>query len=179
MFQINLRRVCVFSSIGMPEISEGEKLRIMWVLLMKKHQSLLRSTSARCYSQCVSIFEKYFELFSESNTEKQTVKTVTCRWQNRPLSPTSADWVIQSRNTRDFMIYIPNQLVLNKKFQMAKIIAMSTWPSPSLSLGEQIGPNDELFCKMSFFLWIKHKHKSSAKFVIHFIHCDSSFQLYI
>lgn len=85
--------------------------------------------------QCVSIFEKYFELFSESNTEKQTVKTVTCWWQNRHPSPTSADWVIQSRNTIDFMIYILKQLVLNKKFQMAKIIAMSTWPSPKLSLG--------------------------------------------
>lgn len=66
-FQTNRRSVSVFSVIDMPEISEGTKLRGIWVFLKKKHQSVF------IHTQCLSNFEMHFGLFPESNREANTL----------------------------------------------------------------------------------------------------------
>lgn len=78
-FQTNWRIVCVFSVIDMPDISEGAKLRGIWVFLMIKHQFVF------IHTQCVSNFEMHFGLISESNREANTQQTATCWWQAHSL----------------------------------------------------------------------------------------------
>lgn len=77
--------MCVFCAIDMSEISKGEKLRSISVFLMKKHRSLLISTSVRFYSQRISNFEKHLELFSESNREAKSKNCKVLMTNTAPL----------------------------------------------------------------------------------------------
>jgi len=95
----------------MPEISDGEKLRSLLSVSNEKHRSFLISTSARFYPQCINSFEKHFELYSESNREANS-KNCNLLVTNTHPSPASAVWVIPSRNTVSFIMYVLNQIVL-------------------------------------------------------------------